>query len=181
MVVGANDMGRDRPERVLEKLECLVERIWTSNPDAAILLSSVLPRAQSDGKYIPFYSWPMLNRISRCSDIFNDMMRRFVEDTPNLYMVDHHAFIVDDRVQRHLLSRDGLHLSPDGIRTMLQDILDSVDTLRLSYIDSDAVYDSPVKPLPEPPLPPALVPEDWPLLPAPATSLVTYPAAASAK
>ena len=107
-------------------------------------------------------------------------MRRFVEDTPNLYMVDHHAFIVDDRVQRHLLSRDGLHLSPDGIRTMLQDILDSVDTLRLSYIDSDAVYDSPVKPLPEPPLPPALVPEDWPLLPAPATSLVTYPAAASA-
>ena len=46
------------------------------------------------------------------------------------------------RVQRHLLNRDGLHLSPDGIRTMLQDILDSVDTLWLSYIDSDAVYDS---------------------------------------
>ncbi|CAG2246625.1 PAFAH1B2_3 [Mytilus edulis] len=119
--IGANNLWNDTPADVLTHYQSLVESILRLNPSCQILLSGLLPRGQDmfPGK---MKSMSFLSLVNRKASYINNKLRNISKSIPRLTNVRHHSFVVDGKLQRLLLSKDGLHLTRDGATTVVRDL-----------------------------------------------------------
>ncbi|CAC5360016.1 unnamed protein product [Mytilus coruscus] len=137
--VGANDLSRGSSVKsLLRKYQQLTSDIWHSNPTADIIISGVLPRAdnQFPGALLRTNFLTELNQRAR---LLNTKLTR----VPRLHYVGHPSFAQKGTIQRHLLSRDGLHLSYPGTSTVVKDIESAIRHLRKTKDTHDSIWDLP--------------------------------------
>ncbi|CAC5382281.1 unnamed protein product [Mytilus coruscus] len=63
-----------------------------------------------------------LSLVNRKASYINNKLRSIVQSVPRLTYVGHPSFVVDGKLQRLLLSKDGLHLSRDGATTVVREL-----------------------------------------------------------
>ncbi|CAC5401141.1 unnamed protein product [Mytilus coruscus] len=63
-----------------------------------------------------------LSLVNRKASYLNNKLHTIAKSIPRLTYVGHHSFVVDGKLQRHLLSKDGLHLTRDGATTVVRDL-----------------------------------------------------------
>ena len=99
--------------------EDLTTDIWFQNPAVEILISGILPRAANlyPGATNNVGHLDLLNQ--RALQVNRGLHAR---QQRQLQFIGHPKFAVDGRIQRHLLNRDGIHLSRRGTATLVEDI-----------------------------------------------------------
>lgn len=90
-----------------------------------ILLSAILPRAQS-GFDNNRRSDDFLTRFNNIANEVNQTLRRATQSMSRISFVEFPQYIVNGEVQRHLLSKDGLHLSFEGTEHVVSNIEDQI-------------------------------------------------------
>ncbi|CAG2233950.1 PAFAH1B2_3 [Mytilus edulis] len=127
--IGANNLWNDTPADVLTHYQSLVESILRLNPTCQILLSGLLPRGQDmfPGK---MKSMSFLSLVNRKASYINNKLRIIVQSVPRVTYVAHRSFVVDGKLQRLLLSKDGLHLTRDGATTVVRNLEAEIRRLR---------------------------------------------------
>lgn len=112
--VGANDLSNGSTvPAMLQMYQDLTGRIWEINPRAHILLSGVLPRAENRFPGATNHH-QFLDVVNHKAHHLNRTLARISSTKPQLHYVGHPSFMRRGKIQRHLLSRDGLHLSWHG-------------------------------------------------------------------
>lgn len=122
---GANNIPRDGADAVLEKFEDLCGKILQANPSCRIVLSAILPRVQS-GYDNNRRSEDFLNRFNNIANEVNQTLRRATQSMDRITFVEFPRYIVQGEIQRHLLSKDGLHLSFEGTEYVVSTIEDQI-------------------------------------------------------
>ncbi|CAC5396076.1 unnamed protein product [Mytilus coruscus] len=119
--IGANNLWNDTPADVLTHYQSLIDSIRRVNPSCQILLSGLLPRGQDmfPGK---MKSESFLSLVNRKASYLNNKLHNIAKSIPRLNYLGHHYFVADGKLQRHLLSKDGLHLTRDGATTVVRDL-----------------------------------------------------------
>ncbi|XP_052103656.1 uncharacterized protein LOC127737165 [Mytilus californianus] len=141
--VGANDLSRGSSVKtLLRKYQQLTSDIWHSNPTADIIISGVLPRAdnQFPGALLRTNFLTELNQRAR---LLNTKLQLLATRVPRLHYVGHPSFAQKGTIQRHLLSRDGLHLSYRGTSTVVKDIESAIRHLRKTKDTHDSIWELP--------------------------------------
>ncbi|CAC5412488.1 unnamed protein product [Mytilus coruscus] len=141
--VGANDLSRGSSVKtLLRKYQQLTSDIWHSNPTADIIISGVLPRAdnQFPGALVRTNFLTELNQRAR---LLNTKLQLLATRVPRLHYVGHPSFAQKGTIKRHLLSRDGLHLSYRGSLTVVKDIENAIRHLRKTKDTHDSIWDLP--------------------------------------
>ena len=142
--VGTNNIPHEDPSTILHRYRYLLQSIWKANPSARIIASGILPRdlncfegARNNVGFID-----SCNGKARA---INAGLKQMAATTPLLEFSPHPAFGVDRRTaNRHLLSRDGLHLTRQGIQELKDDIFRSrsvCDVPSVSVCDVSCVDD----------------------------------------
>ena len=133
--VGANDLSRGTTVKTtLQKLQQLTSDIWDINPTATILLPRV------DNQFpgaIPRHD--LLQDLNNRAYQVNNCLVSLQTQIPKLHYVSHSSFIQHGEIQRHLLSRDGLHLSFKGTVQVVSDIEKAV--LELHNTETTSIWD----------------------------------------
>jgi len=86
-----------------------------------ILLSAVLPRAQS-GFDTNRRSEDFLNKFNNIANEVNQTLSRATQSMDRIQFIEFPQYIVSGEIQRHLLSKDGLHLSFEGTEYVVSSI-----------------------------------------------------------
>jgi lysophospholipase L1-like esterase len=120
--IGANDCSRGLPVKtVLNKYQQLTSAIWDINPTVDIILSRLLPRASNQFPgALPRTDF--LQDLNQSAHLLNNYLASLASRIPLLHYVGHPSFVKKGTTQRHLLSKDGLHLSFRGTSTVVNDI-----------------------------------------------------------
>ena len=120
--VGANDLSRGTTVKTtLRKLQQLTSDIWDINQTATILLSGLQPRV--DNQFpgaMPRRDF--LQDLNNRAYQVNNCLASLQTQIPKIHYVSHSSFVQHGEIQRHLLSRDGLHLSFKGTAQVVADI-----------------------------------------------------------
>ena len=137
--VGANDLSRGTTvKNTLQKLQQITSDIWDINPTATILLSGLLPRA--DNQFpgaMPRHDF--LQDLNNRAYQVNNCLASLQTQIPKLHYVSHSSLIQHGEIQRHLLSRDGLHLSFKGTAQVVANIEKAV--LDLHNTEPTSIWD----------------------------------------
>ena len=148
--VGVNDLSRGTTvKNTLQKLQQFTSDIWDINPTATFLLSGLLPRA--DNQFpgaMPRDDF--LQDINNRAYQVNNCLASLQTQIPKLHYVSHSSFIHHGEIHRHLLGRDGLHLSFKGTAQVVADIEKAV--LDLHNTEPTSIWDIQL-PAPTPPAP----------------------------
>ncbi|XP_046394786.1 uncharacterized protein LOC124162325 [Ischnura elegans] len=112
------------PEEVVSHYAALVETIYAGNPSVRLHISSVLLRGQN--RFRPESAWEE-NRIQRMNikiERLNLLLRDFASRHGAYFINNWEKFKETAWDPFHkLLSRDGLHLSPDGVQCLLGNVI----------------------------------------------------------
>ena len=137
---GTNNIPRQSVPVLLQHYQDFVEWIREVNPAAHIIISGILPRCANlwpGGRTDPYF----LDKCNKKAMQANLALRNICEKTGYLTYVGHPSFCFPDgKVDRQLISRDGLHLYPAGVMQLLRDIrkgVEAVSMLKVSKIDFD--------------------------------------------
>ncbi|CAG2194342.1 unnamed protein product [Mytilus edulis] len=71
-----------------------------------------------------------LSLVNRKVSYINNKLHIIVQSVPRLTYVAHSSFVVDGKLQRLLLSKDGLHLTRDGATTVVRNLEAEIRRLR---------------------------------------------------
>jgi len=138
--VGANDLSCGTiVKTTLQKLQQITSDIWDINPTSTILLSGLLPRV--DNQFpgaMPRHDF-LQDINNRAYQVNNCLPASLQTRIPKLHYVNHSSFIQHGEIQRHLLSRDGLHLSFKGTAQVVADIEKAV--LNLHNTEPTSIWD----------------------------------------
>lgn len=104
------------------------------------MISGILPRAQNDfpGKQL---SDGFLERFNRIASEVNDRLRHFANIYSQLWYTDHPEFVVDELINRQLLSRDGLHLSFRGTEDVFRTICRTISFIEKRKIITETALE----------------------------------------
>ena len=137
--VVANDLSRGTTVKTtFQKLQQLASDIWDINPTATILLSGLLPRV--DNQFpgaMPRHDF--LQDLNNRTNQVNNCLASLQTQIPKLHYVSHSSFVQHGEFQRHLLSRDGLHLSFKGTAQVVADNEKAV--LELHNTETTSIWD----------------------------------------
>ena len=86
-----------------------------------ILLSAILPRTQS-GFDTNRRSEDFLNKFNNIANEVNQTLSRATQSMDRIQFIEFPQYIVSGEIQRHLLSKDGLHLSFEGTEYVVSSI-----------------------------------------------------------
>ena len=119
---GTNHIPHEDPSIILHRYRYLLKRIWKANHSARIIASAILSRdvncfegARNNVGFIDSCN-------GKAREI-NAGLKQLAATTPLLEFSQHPTFGVDRRTaNRQLLSRDGLHLTLQGIQQLKDDI-----------------------------------------------------------
>ena len=119
--IGANNLWNDTPAEVLNHYQQLVQKVLQVNSRCKVLLSGLLPRAQDlyPGK---MKSEDFLSLVNRKAAFINSKLSNIVQSNSRLSYIGHTSFVIGGKLQRQLLSKDGLHLSRSGAATVVRDL-----------------------------------------------------------
>lgn len=112
--LGTNNIPLEGPAATQRRMESLLKEIRSLNPHCTMYVSSILPRASS---FFPGTrrSPEEIEHLNDRSATLNCLYKSLVSRFPNCYFIDNSAhFMEEGVVKRWLLSRDGLHLTPNG-------------------------------------------------------------------
>ncbi|CAG2254174.1 unnamed protein product [Mytilus edulis] len=115
--IGANNLWNDTPADVLTHYQSLVDSIRRVNPSRQILLYGLLPCGQN---MFPgnMKSESFLLLVNKKASYLNNKLHNISKSIPRLTFIGQHSFVVGGKLQRHLLSKDKLHLTRNGSTTV---------------------------------------------------------------
>lgn len=152
--VGANNLSRGSSVKsLLNKFQQLTSDIWNTNPTADIIIFGILPRAENQFPGA-LQRTNYLTELNQRARLLNTSLQLLATRVPRLHYVGHPSFAHRGTIQRHLLSRDGLHLSYRSTSTVVKDIESAIRHLRKTMVthDSHSILDLPT-PTPKPATP----------------------------
>lgn len=140
--IGANDLSRGLSVKaVLDKYQQLTSAIWDINPTADIIVSGLLPRASNQFPgALPRTDF--LQDLNQRAHLLNNCIASLASRIPLLHYVGHPSFVKKGTTQRHILSKDGLHLSFRGTSTVVKDIESAILRLHTTK-PSNSIWDLP--------------------------------------
>ena len=169
MHLGTNSVGRGAaPGQIVEDARSLVSRMLRLLPGVRIIVSGILPRAESRFNVVDPRIHP--NEMNLTAVSTNRKMADWIARVDSVSYLGHPGFADKRGIRRDLLSRDGLHLSPAGVRMLARDMSAAVVASLLTASPSAPVEMS--APVPDP------APVAVPLAPS-APDKMTYAAAVS--
>ena len=144
--VGANDLSRGvSVEKVLAEYQLLVESIWRVKPKAHVFISEVLPRG--DNRFPGARETrDFISGINSQAAELNSILRYAAEQYTRLHFVSHPSFYVDSQVRRSQLSRDGLHLSFNGTKDLVEEIRRDVSIFIYMRLSTNTPRQAPAVP-----------------------------------
>ena len=115
------NLWNDTPSEVLNHYQQLVHKVLQVNSRCQVLLSDLLPRAQDfyPGK---MKSGDFLYLVNRKAAFINNKLFNIVQSNSRLSYIGHTSFVIGGKLQRQLLSKDGLRLSRSGAATVARDL-----------------------------------------------------------
>ena len=127
--MGANKLWNDTSSQVLSHYQFLVQQIRRANPTCYMMISGLLPRGQDmiPGK-MKSTDFPSL--VNKKAAYINTRLYNIVQSVYRVNYVGHPSFVIGGKLQRHLLSKDGLHLTRDGATTVVRDLEVEIRRLR---------------------------------------------------
>jgi hypothetical protein len=128
--MGANNLWNDTPSQVLAHYQFLVQQIRRANPTCYMVISGLLPRGQNMFP-VKIKSIDFLSLVNRKAAYINTRLYNIVQSVYRVNYVGHPSFVIGEKLQRHLLSKDGLHLTRDGTTTVVRDLEVEIRRLRL--------------------------------------------------
>ena len=113
--LGTNSVGRGAaPGQIVEDARSLVSRMLHLLPGVRIIVSGILPRAESRFNVVDPRIHP--NEMNLTAVSTNRKMADWIARVDSVSYLGHPGFADKRGIRRDLLSRDGLHLSPAGVR-----------------------------------------------------------------
>ena len=127
--MGANKLWNDTSSQVLSHYQFLVQQIRRANPTCYMVISGLLPRGQDmfPGK---MKSIDLPSLVNKKAAYINTRLYNIVQSVYRVNYVGHPSFVIGGKLQRHLLSKDGLHLTRDGATTVVRDLEVEIRRLR---------------------------------------------------
>ena len=127
--MGANNLWNDTPSQVLAHYQFLVQQIRRANLTCYMVISGLLPRGQDmfPGK---MKSTDFISLVNRKAAYINTRLYNIVQSVYRVNYIGHPSFVIGGKLQRHLLSKDGLHLTRDGATMVVRDLEVEIRRLR---------------------------------------------------
>ena len=115
---GTNNLPNEPPEKVIGRFDQLINEIRYRAPHITVYVSAILPR---DVSVFPG-ARNDLTFLDRCNERA-EIVNRELRSRRDIHFIEHKRFGSDRRsANRCLISRDGLHLTPEGIRELKMNI-----------------------------------------------------------
>lgn len=129
--VGTNDLKTTPVVKVFESYRKVLADICEDS-ECEIFVSSVIPRCVD--QYVSKPSTGMTQQLTELNEdisYLNEMLKALCELNNRLHFLchDHLFWSTDGVVQSHLLARDGLHFSREGIKAVTRNLVTSQQTI----------------------------------------------------
>jgi lysophospholipase L1-like esterase len=102
---------------------CLIFRVH-------VIVSGILPRGQNEWDQDSRLPTEVLVDVNARACAVNRRLDRHLHQHPCATYLPHPDWTTESKVQRELLSRDGLHLSELGFKTLGEEITDAVASVK---------------------------------------------------